>query len=68
MDLNKESYRMEHNGEYENGLRDGRISSLEKTVREITDDFRKIRIMIWMLYGAIAMVQFLPDLKYFIGQ
>ena len=56
----------EHNHDYENGVRDGRLESLERTVREISDDFKKIKIMIWMLYGAIALVQFLPDLKGFV--
>ena len=54
------------NHDYESGLRDGRIASLEASVREITEDFKKIKIMIWMLYGAIALVQFLPDVKGFL--
>jgi len=51
--------------EYENGLRDGRLASLEHTVSEIADDFKKIKVMIYMLYGAIALVQFLPELRGF---
>ena len=49
--------------EYENGVRDGRLRSLEKTVNEIATDFKKIKVMIYMLYGAIALVQFLPELR-----
>ena len=56
-----------HNNDYENGLRDGRLLSLEKTVRDLTSDLSKLKIMIYMLYGAIALVQFLPDIKGFIG-
>jgi len=51
--------------DYEAGLREGRLASLEKSVAEIADDFKKIKVMIWMLYGAIALVQFLPDLRGF---
>ena len=49
--------------DYENGVRDGRLSSLEKSVSEIADDFKKIKVMIYMLYGAIALVQLLPELR-----
>ena len=57
---------MDTNHDYENGVRDGRINSLEATARETTEDLKKIKIMIWMLYGAIALVQFLPDLRGFL--
>ena len=53
--------------EYEDGVRDGRLASLERTVNEIAADFRKVKVMIYMLYGAIALVQFLPELRGFIG-
>jgi hypothetical protein len=53
----------EHDRDYENGLRDGRLISLEKSVTGLTEDLSKLKIMIYMLYGAIALVQFLPDLK-----
>jgi hypothetical protein len=50
---------------YENGLRDGKIRSLEKAVEGLTVDMNKMKIALWMLYGAIALVQFLPELKGF---
>ena len=49
--------------EYDDGLREGRLSSLERTVHELTADVSKLKVAIWMLYGAIALVSFLPDLK-----
>ncbi len=45
---------------YKMGLRDGKIASLESAVTKITEDLSKFKISIYMLYGAIAMVQFLP--------
>ena len=48
---------------YEMGVRDGRITSLEKIVSELTYDVRKMKVMMWMLYGAIALVQLLPELR-----
>lgn len=55
------------NHDYENGLRDGKIRSLEDAVSEIANDFKKLKVAIYMLYGAIALVQFLPDLKGFLS-
>lgn len=49
--------------EYEDGLREGRLKSLEKAVSTLTSELNNIKIAIWMLYGAIALVSFLPDLK-----
>jgi len=49
--------------EYEDGLREGRLKSLEKSVTELTTDVRSLKVAIWMLYGAIALVSFLPDLR-----
>ena len=57
------SYDLEYTEDYRNGLRDGRLTSLEQSVHEISQDFKKLKVMIYMLYGAIALVQFLPDLK-----
>ena len=54
------------NHEYDNGLRDGRLTSLERSVAEIATDFKKIKVMIYMLYGAIALVQFLPEVREFL--
>ena len=52
---------------YEEGLRDGRIQSLEKTVETLSTDLGKIKTALWMLYGAIALVQFLPTIENFIS-
>ena len=49
--------------DYEMGLRDGKIVSLERAVAKISDDMAKFKIALYMLYGAIAMVQFLPMLE-----
>ncbi len=62
----------ERSDEYEAGRRDGKLSSLEKAVAELTDDVKTLRhdhdaelktlkAALWALYGAIALVQFLPD-------
>jgi uncharacterized membrane protein len=56
-----------HSSDYEEGLRDGRILSLEKAVNELTVDAKKFKIALYMLYGAIALVQFLPLFKEFIS-
>ena len=53
--------------EYEDGLREGRLKSLEKSVTELSTDVSKLKVAIWMLYGAIALVSFLPDLKEFLS-
>jgi hypothetical protein len=58
---------VEENHSYEDGLREGRIISLEKAVTEITTDLRTLKVSIYMLYGAIALVQFLPDVRRFFG-
>jgi hypothetical protein len=58
---------VEENHSYEDGLREGRIISLEKAVTEITTEFRTLKVSIYMLYGAIALVQFLPDVRRFFG-
>lgn len=54
------------NHEYEMGLRDGKIESLEKAVGKISEDLNKFKIAIYMLYGAIFLVQFLPSLRGFL--
>ena len=51
---------------YEMGVRDGKISSLESAVSELTIDVKKMKVMMWMLYGAIGLVQFLPELREFL--
>jgi hypothetical protein len=52
-----------NNHDYEMGLRDGKIASLEASVTKIAEDMSKFRIALYMLYGAIAMVQFLPTIE-----
>jgi len=52
--------------QYLQGLRDGKIESLEKVVGELTTDMKKLKMAIYMLYGAIALVQLLPVLKEFL--
>ena len=49
--------------DYQMGVRDGKIASLEKTVEQIAADLNKFRIAMYMLYGAIAMVQFMPFIE-----
>jgi hypothetical protein len=53
--------------DYHNGLRDGKITSLERAVDALTIDVGKLKVAIWMLYGAIALVQFLPELRGFLS-
>lgn len=62
MALNNNNNNGMHNTshDYEMGLRDGKIASLEAAVAKISDDMAKFKIALYMLYGAIAMVQFLP--------
>ena len=52
---------------YEDGLREGRLKSLESAVKELTSDMKILKTAIYMLYGAIALVQFLPDLRRIFG-
>jgi len=49
--------------DYEMGLRDGKINSLESSVGKIAEDLAKFKVAIYMLYGAIALTQFLPALE-----
>jgi len=53
----------DHNTDYENGLRDGKIKSLEDCTRQLVADMSKFKVAMYMLYGAIALMQFLPDIK-----
>jgi len=53
----------ERHHDYEMGLRDGKINSLERSVNQIAADLAKFKVALYMLYGAIALVQFLPDLQ-----
>ena len=53
----------EHGPEYEQGLRDGRLKSLEEIVKELSSDVRTLKAAIWALYGALALVNLLPALR-----
>ena len=48
--------------DYHQGLRDGRLASLEKTVEKLVIEIDMIRKALWMLYGAIALVGILPKI------
>ena len=51
----------DHNSEaYQEGLRDGRLLTLEKTVAELTVDMKAMKKLLAYLYGAIALGAFLP--------
>ena len=53
--------------DYAAGLRDGKIESMEAAVRELTQDVNRLKLAIYALYGAIALVQLLPELKGLLG-
>ena len=54
---------MDKNSEdYQQGLRDGRMTSLEAAVAELTIDMRRLKQLVFSLYGAIALVAFIPEL------
>jgi len=57
------SSELEGKKDYEEGLRDGKIRSLEKVVSELTTDMNRLKLAIYALYGAIALVQILPELR-----
>ena len=59
---------MAHSEEYEQGYRDGRIKSLEDAVKELAIDVKKLKMAMYMLYGAIALAQFLfPEIRHAIS-
>jgi len=47
--------------DYEDGKRDAQVAALTRIVTELTADVNKLKIAVYMLYGAIALVQFLPE-------
>lgn len=55
------------NDEYEAGLRDGKIKSLESIVASLTLDVKRLSMATYALYGAIALVQILPEIRGMIG-
>jgi hypothetical protein len=46
---------------YNDGVRDAQIKTLVQTVHELTADVNKLKMAVYMLYGAIALIQFLPE-------
>ena len=58
---------MPPDNDYAAGLRDGKIESMEAAVRELTQDVNRLKLAIYALYGAIALVQLLPELKGMLG-
>lgn len=52
----------DHNNEYDAGVRDGKIASLEAMVLALTRDVSELKRLVYLLYGAIAVVQFLIPL------
>lgn len=53
---------MDESHDYEAGLRDGKINSLESTVDKLTRDVAILNKAVYLLYGAIALVQFILPL------
>jgi len=59
---------------YDDGLRDGRIETLEKVTKGHTERLdshsRRLRMMeriVWAIGGIFVFIQFLPDIKTFAG-
>lgn len=66
-----------HHSDYEEGLRDGRIRALEDIAAEhgkrldnhdndfknVGEEFKEIRKMYFIIYGAIVMAAFVPQIK-----
>ena len=53
---------MTENNDYEAGLRDGRLTSLEHTVRELTADVATLKKAMWLFIGGIGAIQGLTAL------
>jgi hypothetical protein len=49
------------------GIRAGRLDTLEKAVEGLAADVSRLKTAHYMLYGAIALVQFLPSIRGAIG-
>ena len=47
---------------YKDGVRDGKIEALIEDVAALSKDMSYMKNAIYMLYGAIALVNFLPKL------
>ena len=54
--------------EYQAGLRDGRLKSLELAVVELTGDMKRMKQLVFALYGAIGLLSFLPEAIEFMGR
>ena len=50
---------MENNGDYERGKRDGELESLRIATTENTKDIKLLNRAVFLLYGAIALMQFI---------
>lgn len=57
----------DHSEDYEQGLRDGRLKSLERAVASISEDLDKLKRALWLLYGALGLVGVLPEILEMIG-
>lgn len=49
--------------DYKDGVRDGKIEALIEDVAALSKDMSYMKNAIYMLYGAIALVNFLPKLS-----
>ena len=49
--------------DYQAGLRDGKLQSLEVAVTILTTDVAKLKLYTYTLYGAIGLIQLLPAIK-----
>ena len=58
---------MPNNPDYEQGLRDGRLASLEEITKQHTAEIDTLKKAVWLLYGAIALVGVLPTLLELVG-
>ena len=59
----------DHNSdEYQAGLRDGKLKSLETAVVELTNDMKRMKQLVFALYGAIGLLSFLPEAIEFMGR
>ena len=57
----------EHQPTYEEGLRDGKITNLEVTVKEHSGRLRAMERIVWGMIAIIGFIEFWPKLKDFLG-
>lgn len=53
----------DNNHDFEAGLREGRLASLEAIVRELTQDVKELKRAQWILIGALAALQAFPLIR-----